>query len=272
MRVISIPTSFNIDVEFELPGFGRRAFSLFIDICLQIIYLIIAFKLLNYIERTNNWNYDDSRFNMWAITLLLMLPISIYHILMETTTNGQSPGKKIMSLRVVNANGGPASISQFIIRWLLRVSDLWMAILLFLLLRVMAGEGNYESLIIFFLGFCFLITDIVLVAVTKKSQRIGDILANTILIKTNTSENLSNTVFMEVGETYQPLFPEVMRISDKDLNVIKTILDNCQKSGNFAPAKNAAEKIKAFLNVQSSLEPEDFLDRLLKDYNYLSAR
>ncbi len=272
MPVISIPTSYNIDVEFELPGFGRRMVALLIDMVLQVFYLIIATKILGNIAKNNTWNHEDEGFNMWAISLLLMVPVFVYHIVMEITTNGQSLGKKILKLRVVNMNGGKASISQFIIRWLLRVSDMWIVVLLFLMLAVMSGSSDYETIIIFLFGFGFLFTDIILVITSKKSQRIGDILANTILIKTNAQESLDNTVFREVEDDYVPMFAQVMRISDKDLNVIKTILDTCRKTSNYSTARTAADKIKNYLQIQSDLEPEDFLDRLLKDYNYLSAK
>ncbi|MFV0604273.1 MAG: RDD family protein [Niabella sp.] len=272
MPVISIPTSFNIDVEFELPSFGRRMIALLIDMVIQVCYLIMASRIVSFIQKTNTWGFKDESHNLWAVNLLFMTPIFVYYIVMEITTNGQSLGKKLMKLRVVNINGGKASISQFMIRWLLRISDTWMVILLILLLSIMVGYGNYETIIVLIFGFLFLLTDIVLVITSKRSQRIGDMLANTILIKTNTKESLDNTVFREVEDDYVPAFKAVMRLSDKDLNIIKTILDTSRKTGNYAYARTASDKIKNFLQIQSDLEPEDFLDRLLKDYNYLSVK
>lgn len=272
MPVISIPTSFNIDVEFEIPGFGRRFAALCIDILLQICYLIVAGRVLKEIRERFIPISEDGSFNSWALGLLFMAPIFIYHVTMEITTNGQSLGKKLMKIRVVNVNGGKASISQFIIRWLLRVSDVWIFIILLMLFMVISGRSDYETIMIFLFGFGFLVTDVILVSSSRKSQRIGDMLANTILIKTTGSESLDNTVFREVEDTYVPMFPEVMRISDKDLNVIKSILDNCRRTSDYEPARSAAVKILTYLQIKTDLEPEDFLDRLLKDYNYLSAR
>lgn len=272
MPLISIPTSFNIDVEFEIPGFGRRLLAFCIDIAVQICYFIVVSKILSEVKgQFNTWE-EDSAFNSWALGLISLVPIFLYHLVLEVTTNGQSLGKKLTHIRVVNINGGKASFSQFVIRWLMRVSDMWMLIILFMLFFVIAGVRDYETIMIVLFGMGFLITDVIMVVASKKSQRIGDILANTILIKTATNESLDNTVFREVEDTYVPMFPQVMRISDKDLNVIKSILDNCRKSGVYAPARSASDKIKGFLKVESNLEPEDFLDRLLKDYNYLSAR
>ncbi len=272
MPVISIPTSYNIDVEFEVPGFGRRLAALCIDILLQICYLILAEKILSLAQVSFSFLSSDAPHNLWAIQLISMVPVFVYHILMEITTNGQSPGKRLMNIRVVNINGGRASISQFVIRWLLRVSDLWLSIILYLLLYVMSGQANYEAIMIFLLGAGFLITDVIMILASKKAQRVGDILANTILIKTTGSHSLDSTVFREVEAEYVPVFLQVMRISDKDLNMVKSILDNSRKTGNYTMARSAADKIKNYLQVESDMEPEDFLDRLLKDYNYLSAK
>ncbi|WP_018629688.1 RDD family protein [Niabella aurantiaca] len=270
MPVISIPTSFNIDVAFEVPSFGRRIASLLIDMAVEICYLITAFWLLGkLVENMDPWD-EDGRHNLWAIQLLAIAPVFLYHIIMEITTNGQSVGKKIMHLRVVNNNGGKASVSQFLIRWLLRVSDLWIVIILILLLSL-GGGGNMQTFFIFILGFGFLVTDIVLVASSKRAQRIGDLLAHTILIRTNKHEDLSNTIFREVREDYIPVFPQVMHISDRDLNIIKNLLDNAHKTHRYDQLRTAADRVKTYLKIETDMEPYQFLDKLLEDYNYLST-
>jgi hypothetical protein len=195
----------------------------------------------------------------------------IYHVTLEILMNGQSVGKKIMSLRVVDELGGKPSISQFIIRWLLRVSDVWMLIILILFIQLFQSSDPV-TIFIFILAFGFLITDLVLVVSSKKGQRIGDILAHTILIRTNTKSNIEETVFQEVADSYVPSFPQIMQLSDKDINAIKSILETARKKGDFYMASNASEKIKNHLKIESSLSPFDFLDTLLKDYNYLSVK
>jgi len=270
MPVISIPTSFNIDVAFEVPGFGRRMVSLLIDMAVEICYLISASWLADkLIGDEISWS-EDGQHNLWAIQLLLIAPVFLYHIIMEITTNGQSVGKKIMHLRVVNRNGGKASVSQFLIRWLLRVSDLWIVILLALLLSMGNGTG-LQTFFMFILGFGFLVTDIVLVASSKRGQRIGDLLAHTILIRTNKHEDLAETIFREVREDYIPVFPQVMQISDRDLNIVKNLLDNANRTHRYDSLRTAADRVKTYLKIETDMEPYQFLDKLLEDYNYLST-
>ena len=106
---------------------------------------------------------------------------------------------------------------------------------------------------------------------TKKQQRLGDILAHTVLIDTKERGKITDTVFLEVEESYVPQFPQIMQLSDRDINSLKGIIDAARKHKDHHMASMAAEKIKAHLKIDTYLEPEDFLEVLLKDYNYLSV-
>jgi len=271
MAVIKVPTNFNIDVEFEIPEFYRRLVSLLIDVVIEYFYLRIAVEIYSSIVANSSLD-TDSQYNLQAVGLLLILPVLLYHILLEVLMNGQSIGKKVMGIRVVNEIGGRPSISQFLIRWLLRVSDLWIALLLFLIISNPDFGQDIETTFIILAALGFLITDIVLVVSSKKGQRIGDILAKTILIRINTKSNIEDTVFIDVADSYIPSFPQIMQLSDKDINAIKSILETARKKDDFSMAEAACYKIKAHLKIESTLSPFDFLDVLLKDYNYLSTK
>lgn len=271
MAVIKVPTNFNIDVEFEIPEFYRRLISLLIDVIIEYFYLRIAGEIYNSI-RASSGSSSDSGYDIHAVGLLLLLPVLLYHVVMEITMNGQSIGKKVMGIRVVNENGGRPGISQFLIRWLLRVSDLWIALLLVIIISNPDFGRNAQTTFIILAALGFLITDIVLVVSSRKGQRIGDILAKTILIRINPKSNIEDTVFVAVADDYVPSYPQIMQLSDKDINAIKSILETARKKTDFAMAETASDKIKAHLKIESTMSPFDFLDVLLKDYNYLSTK
>jgi uncharacterized RDD family membrane protein YckC len=268
MAFIKVPTTFNIDVEFEIPEFYRRLIATLIDILILFFYIKIAIVIARSIANSSYDGSEDFWYNMQAVfVLLILLPILIYHLVFEITMNGQSIGKRIMRMKVVHENGGRASISQFLIRWLLR--DVW-----FLLLFIMAMGDPYktESIFILIMVFAYFITEVVLVISSKKGQRIGDLLAHTIIIRTGTKSDIEETVFQEVADNYVPSFPQIMQLSDKDFNAIKSILETARKKGDFEMAERATEKIKNHLRIESSMSPFEFLEVLLKDYNYLSAK
>jgi uncharacterized RDD family membrane protein YckC len=272
MAVIKVPTNFNIDLEFEIPEFYRRMFALLIDMLIEYFYLRIASAIYDSIDNNRNSFDTDASYDMAAIGILLFLPVLIYHVVLEITMNGQSIGKKIMKLRVVDENGGRPGISQYLIRWLLRLGDVWIVAILLLLLSMPYFMRDAESIFLILAVLAFFITDIILVISSKKGQRLGDILARTILIKINTKADIEDTVFQEVSDSYVPSFPEIMKLNDNDINAIKNILDTARKKGDYHMASAASEKIKAHLKIVSALSPFDFLEIALKDYNYLSTK
>lgn len=275
MGVIKVPTNFNIDLEFEVPEFYKRLLALLIDMVIMYFYLRIASEIYNSILRSSDATDNDTGYNLWSLRLLMFVPIMVYHLVLEITSNGQSIGKKIMKLRVIDENGGKPSISQFVIRWLLRISDVWIVQLLLYLLYLIVTDSVLENSQIVFIvlfGLGFLVTDIVLVISSKKGQRIGDILAKTILISINTKGDIQETVFQEVADSYVPSFPQIMHLSDKDINAIKSILETARKRNDYHMAEAAAYKIMAHLQIKTDMSPFDFLAVLLKDYNYLSTK
>ncbi|MGC4036883.1 MAG: RDD family protein [Chitinophagaceae bacterium] len=269
MPVIKIQTNFNIDLEFEAAEFPRRLAAWIIDLIIQIFYLVIAGKILSSFRNGESINIDD-QYDSWAISLLFILPFFLYHVVCEITMTGQSVGKKLLKIRVVNENGGKASISQYLIRWLIRTSDL--TILIIIIYLPYAAVAGPQVFIAMGGAFLLLLLDFILTVSSKKAQRLGDLLAGTILIRTNPKGNINDTVFLEIADNYVPSFPQIMQLSDRDINSIKSILDTSRKKGDFQLAAMATEKIKSHLKIDSSLSPFDFLEIVMKDYNYLSTK
>lgn len=266
MSIVKVATNFNIDIEFAAPPFYRRLVAWVIDMVVLIFYVVVASKFLASINE--GFSSDEDNMTRWAITLLLILPFALYHVILEITMNGQSIGKKIMGIKVVSENGGRPSISQFIIRWLIRTSDYTLIIVIILVpYAFLFGPTVYWGIAG---AMALLVTDLILVN-TRKQQRLGDILAHTVLIDTKQKEKITDTVFLEVADTYVPQFPQIMQLSDRDINALKGIIDTARKHKDHNMAFMAAEKIKAHLKIDTHLEPEEFLDVLLKDYNYLST-
>jgi len=245
MEKIKIPTSFNIDLEFETPEFHKRLFAWVIDFAIIYAYSIIFRYVMAQFSAGHKLSDNNMPFlyNMSAVYLLLYVPILIYHLFFETVMNGQSIGKKIIGIKVIGENGGRPAIHQYLIRWLLRPVDFALTLCL----------GGLLSVIL-----------------SKKNQRLGDMAAGTLIIKTKIETDIDDTVFFELSDEYKPRFKEVMRLSDRDMNTIKGVLNNCKRYNTFDVAARMSEKIRSVLNILDYQEPVEFLETLLKDYNYFS--
>lgn len=268
MSVIRIATNFNIDLEFTAAPFGRRLIAWALDLLLQVFYLLIISRFMHWLMQRMDPTSDND-YNLWAIMLLLMLPFFLYHFVCEVLMNGQSVGKRILNIRVVNTMGGRPSLSQFIIRWLIRTSDY--AVLLIILYapyQMMFGTAFLSAM---GASLLLLFTDVVLVNTTKMNQRLGDILAHTILISTRQSGTIEDTLFLQVEDRYVPRFPQVMQLTDRDMNSLKSLLDTATRRHDYDLAERASARIKNHLSIQTDISAFDFLETLLKDYNYLAS-
>lgn len=195
MEKIKIPTSFNIELDFETPEFHKRLFAWLIDLAILLAYYIIIINVLQSFFAMHKSSDNDLPFlyNMNAVYLLFFLPLLLYHLFFEVVMNGQSIGKKLIGIKVIGEDGGRPALHQYLIRWLTRPFDF------------------------FFFGLVGLLT----VVLSKKNQRLGDMAAGTLVIKTKLETNIDDTVFFELDDEYKPRFKEVMRLSDRDMNTIK---------------------------------------------------
>jgi uncharacterized RDD family membrane protein YckC len=254
MLTVKLDTGFNIEVDFTISPFHRRLFAYLIDIMVMFFYWKIVQTILDF------WSQQENGENVW-LYVLVGIPVLLYYPVMEILTNGQTIGKKILGIRVIGLEGGQASVSQYMLRWMFRMIDFpsW------IFLAIWQGALPWYSSI-------FVFTGIAAIIISNKSQRIGDIVAGTIVIFTRSKSSWQDTVFTEIGSDYKPLYPEVMRMSDKDINSLKMIIDTVKKNRNHELAFRIAERIKWKLNMQCDQDAQDFLETLLKDYNYYSSR
>ena len=254
LMLVKLDTGFNIEVDFPISPFSRRIFAWCIDLAIMFGYLWLGNKLLNLIF-SSRWENIE-----WAV-VLFGLPVIFYHLIWEILFNGQSLGKKAMAIQVITIDGGQPTISQYLIRWIFRLADLpvW------IFGAIATGSLPWWCSLFVFSGIGCLI-------ISPKSQRIGDLLAGTIIIDTKTRTSWQDTVFTELESSYQPKYPEVMRLSDKDINTLKSIIQTVKKRNDFDLSARITERIKTKLLITSDQDSLEFLETLLKDYNYYSTR
>jgi hypothetical protein len=117
------------------------------------------------------------------------------------------------------------------------------------------------------------ITCCIIIAVSQKGQRLGDILAGTVVVNTRTKLSVEDTIFMNVVTTdYKVTFPNVMRLSDRDINTVKGVLQQAKKSNNYEMCNRVSYKVKEVLNITTDMYTDQFLEKLLEDYNYLATK
>ena len=154
MKIHTVITPANIEIDYRLAGAGSRLAAFVIDFTIQIIVcLLIAFVILFgiYDYRFANWAEIESL----AIAFLIISWFVVYFcyfIAFEMWLNGQSIGKKIFGLRVIRDNGLPVGLIQSVIR------NLFKAVL-----------------DVLYIGLFFILF-------SKQHKRIGDMVAGTVVV------------------------------------------------------------------------------------------
>lgn len=260
MSSVQINTVFNIDLEFEIAPFHKRLLAYLMDFVLLIIY-IYSMKMLLYegfgLSQGNNMGVD---------IIVISLPMLLYSLFMELSMNGQTIGKKLMSIRVISLSGGEPTAGQYILRWITKFFE-WPFLFGYIYF-------SNEMLLVYVIITGLLgIGVLIAITLTPKSQRLGDIAAGTVVIDTKSDMSVHDTVFIPIdNQNYKPHFPEVMRLSDNDINTIKTVLTQAKKRNSIELVTRVEFKIKAVLNIASDLPTLIFLEKLLEDYNYLATK
>ena len=258
MSIIQIATPFNIDLEFEIAEFHKRLFAYAIDFLLLIIYTL----LLKYFLFQDRSDMED---NKGIAMLVISLPTLLYSLIVEVLMKGQSIGKKIMGLRIISLTGGEPELGQYLMRWITRFWE-WPFFFGYIFF-----EGTPIISFIFSTGMLG-VAVIIIIAVSKNSQRLGDMGAGTVVVNTKSDLSIHDTVFMQVSQDYKVMFPGVMRLSDRDINTIKNVMTQAQKKGNYEMCNRVAMRVKDVLQLKTDMYPPDFLEKLLEDYNYLATR
>lgn len=230
-----INTSQNVNIELKIAGVGDRLVALIIDSLILMGISIFLMMLVAAIEVN-----ETTQIIIFSIYGFIML---LYHFFLEWLFKGQTIGKKYRKIKVIHKSGVEASVFQLLIRNLVRLVDS-----------------------IYGLG-------LLVVFISKKSQRLGDLAAGTIVVKTSDETNLNDTAFVELDTNYEPTFRklEILRLNEKDMEMIKEIIDRPSENMNWKLVGLLAENITKKSEIeQGSLHSLEFLQKVLNDFQYYS--
>jgi hypothetical protein len=109
---------------------------------------------------------------------------------------------------------------------------------------------------------------IICIPVSEKSQRLGDMAAGTTVIKLGSKVSLRDTILYKQVSNYKIVFDQVALLSDKDVGIIKEILDHGIANGKTDNFKVLAQKVKTKMGVSTPMNDETFLKTVLLDYSH----
>jgi uncharacterized RDD family membrane protein YckC len=237
MNTIKISTSQNIDIDFEIAGLAERIWARMIDIGIFIGIFLLCLVV--------SWGNFRNGYFKYLLMFFGFIAV-IYPFVMEVFFNGQSIGKKALKIKVISLDGERPTIGQYAIRWIARLIDF----------TTSSGAVG-----------------LILVAVTEKNQRLGDLLANTSVVKTHPRTKFEDLYFtQQTEESYEPVFLEAQNLSTEDVYLINEVLNTYRKTFNIELVNKLEAKMRSKYEITNIKKTgTGFLTTILKDYNHFQS-
>ena len=239
METIDILTGQHVTIKYEPAGITKRMLAIILDnVFITIYFLALLFIFFGIFDVHGIFEGSP----LTILFIILCLPVVFYNVTFEVVMNGQTPGKYITKIRVTNIDGSTPNFVSYFLRWVLLPVDL-------------LPYGG--------IGAMFIV-------LTKNHQRLGDLAAGTTVVRIAPSSakfNLDN-VFYEYSTDYNPVFPKAETLTDGQ---IRLILEMLEKPYNAHSIEQLAAKIKEKLRIDTTLNDRDFLETIIKDYNYYTT-
>jgi uncharacterized RDD family membrane protein YckC len=174
-ETLIIETPERVPLAFALASIGNRFLAVAIDHFIQYFTIfVVAWAFFSISGLSETLDREGGAYVLfqempkWTIALMIILLFLIfagYFIFFEWLWNGQTPGKRLLKLRVIREDGRPITLWEAMARNLLRIFDT-------------------------FPGFILPIYSIGLITIfmSRRDQRVGDVFAGTVVIRERSDE------------------------------------------------------------------------------------
>src|SRR6266403_5579402 len=209
-ETLIIETPERVPLHFALASIGNRFLACAIDHTIQVLtgaLMFLAFRILADYSSLGDRLSNAPKWVIALLILLLFLLMSGYFAIFEWIWSGQTPGKRWLKLRVIREDGRPISFFEAMVRNLLRVVD--------------------------FIVPPFYSIGLVSVFATERDQRVGDLVAGTVVVREREAEA---PAFAEVfaspvsdpamRRTCQPVrfAADVNSLTEQEISVVESFL------------------------------------------------
>jgi uncharacterized RDD family membrane protein YckC len=238
---LSIDTPEQVALDFSLASIGSRFLALAIDSLIQLG--VSGLLLLLALVAGRIFQFALDTVSPWILAALILGWFLVYYgyfAAFEVLWNGQTPGKRVIGLRVISVTGRPISAYEAILRNVVRIAD------------QMPG--------IYAIG-------IISVFVTERSQRLGDLAAGTVVVH----ERAVEAVDMEPRADPPVVTTRhgAARLAPEEIAVVELFFRRRDQLGNYDRSRVAAQiadRIRPRLGITEKSNNERFLEEVVAEY------
>jgi uncharacterized RDD family membrane protein YckC len=245
---LNIATPENVAFDYQVAGIGSRFLGALVDtLLLVLLQLVVQITLIAIFAILRNLSLETIETDMtWFAAAFGLVGFAFfwgYYIYFETAWNGQTPGKRLAGLRVIRSDGSPITLSEAVIRNLIRLVDF---------LPIAYGIGVLSMFI------------------DRHSRRLGDLAAGTLVIRDRSAPTLSKLASRQRSldaSTSQATLASIdsypLRIlSNQDIQMVE---DYLRRRDELADPDLVARQILGTLLTKMNLPEETMNEIVAKD-------
>jgi uncharacterized RDD family membrane protein YckC len=239
---LDIGTPENVVFGYEVAGIGSRFLAALVDTTLIVLLLLITNFLLFVVAsaagQAPGTGGDAARWFIAFLGLISFLVLWGYYIFFEMLWNGQSPGKRLVGLRVIGSAGSPVGVVESIVRNLIRIIDF---------LPLYYGIG------------------VVAMFASQRAQRLGDLAAGTVVVYDRGVVTLESLAGAARHARQRPALPAegplallpLERLQPADIALAESFL---QRREQFANQRQLGQELAGGLLARMGVPPEQALN------------
>jgi uncharacterized RDD family membrane protein YckC len=224
---MTIATPEGVELELTLAGLGSRFVGAIIDHLIKAVLIVLLIVALV--------GFGD--LGIAVLAPLVLLAFFAYDVLFEVLSQGRTPGKRWTGIRVVRVGGAPVDVRASAIRNLLRLVDEWLL---------------------------WFIPGIVSILVTEKNQRLGDLAANTVVVRDRRAADTASATLPGLAPPPDAVAWDVTAVGADDLATVREFLMRRSTLPSDARARVAGQLYAALHDrvggATPGLDAERFLE------------
>ncbi|MBC7796461.1 MAG: RDD family protein [Pyrinomonadaceae bacterium] len=260
-EVLIIETPERVELHFALASIGNRFLAAAFDHSLQFTILLLMFWAFSALTDVSSFDRAETIFSdtpKWILAVFIIVSFLIftgYFVFFEWAWNGQTPGKRLLKLRVIREDGRPLTFWEAAARNVLRTFDI--------------------------MPFPFYSFGLISVFLSPRDQRVGDFFAGTVVVRENQadaptfeqvfSSPMSDSAYLRM-QVPARFTADLSQLKEAEIEVVEAFLRRRQDLKDFSRqwmawrvAMPILYKLKPDYDLQT-FTYEGFLEELLHRY------